>query len=106
MKSKPFLSSETRCCPRRRNDEMDSSPRARSMALGKDFLEAGNSPRMVFSNYGELARAADAEKWFGITLRRWKQSKRRGQRPAVRGQRSEAGECDGSAENGGRGVVG
>jgi hypothetical protein len=30
-------------------------------------LEAGNSPRMVFSNYRELVRAADAEKWFGIT---------------------------------------
>ena len=30
-------------------------------------LEAGNSPRMVFSNYRELVRPADAEKWFGIT---------------------------------------
>lgn len=30
-------------------------------------LEAGNSPQMVFSNYRELVRAADAEKWFGIT---------------------------------------
>jgi integrase len=30
-------------------------------------LEAGNSPRMVFSNYRELVRTADAEKWFGIT---------------------------------------
>jgi hypothetical protein len=30
-------------------------------------MEAGNSPRMVFSNYRELVRPADAEKWFGIT---------------------------------------
>ena len=29
-------------------------------------LEAGNSPRMVFSNYRELVRPADAKKWFGI----------------------------------------
>jgi integrase len=30
-------------------------------------LEAGNSPRMVFSNYRELVRTVDAEKWFGVT---------------------------------------
>ena len=30
-------------------------------------LEAGDSPRMVFSNYREIVRPADAEKWFGIT---------------------------------------
>lgn len=30
-------------------------------------LEAGNSPRMVFPNYREIVRPADAEKWFGIT---------------------------------------
>lgn len=35
--------------------------------MAKVSLEAGNSPRMVFSNYRELVRAADAEKWFGIT---------------------------------------
>jgi len=35
--------------------------------VAKVSLEAGNSPRMVFSNYRELVRAADAEKWFGIT---------------------------------------
>ncbi len=35
--------------------------------VAKVSLEAGNSPRMVFSNYHELVRAADAEKWFGIT---------------------------------------
>jgi len=33
----------------------------------KISLEAGNSPRMMFSNYRELVRAADVEKWFGIT---------------------------------------
>ena len=35
--------------------------------VAKVLLEAGNSPRMVFSNYRELVRAADSEKWFGIT---------------------------------------
>ena len=35
--------------------------------VAKVSLEAGNSPRMVFSNYRELVRTADAEKWFGIT---------------------------------------
>ena len=30
-------------------------------------LEAGNSPRMVFSNYRELVRPAEAEKWFAVT---------------------------------------
>jgi hypothetical protein len=34
---------------------------------GAIALEAGNSPRMVFSNYRELVRTADAEKSFGIT---------------------------------------
>ena len=29
-------------------------------------LEAGNSPRMVFSNYRELVRPADAKRWFAI----------------------------------------
>lgn len=29
-------------------------------------LEAGNSSQMVFSNYRELVRPTDAEKWFGI----------------------------------------
>ena len=29
-------------------------------------LEAGNSPQMVFSNYREVVKAADASKWFGI----------------------------------------
>lgn len=29
-------------------------------------LEAGNSSRVVFSNYRELVRPADAAKWFGI----------------------------------------
>src|SRR6266481_6057517 len=35
--------------------------------VAKVSLEAGNSPRMVFSNYRGLVRAADAQKWFGIT---------------------------------------
>ena len=30
-------------------------------------LEAGNSPRMVFSNYREIVRPADAEQWFSIS---------------------------------------
>ena len=30
-------------------------------------LEAGNSPRMIFSNYRELVRPDDAAKWFSIT---------------------------------------
>lgn len=34
--------------------------------VAKVSLEAGNSPRMVFSNYRELVRPADAEKWFAI----------------------------------------
>jgi integrase len=29
-------------------------------------LEAGNSPRMIFSNYRELVRPTDAKKWFSI----------------------------------------
>ena len=30
-------------------------------------LEAGNSPKVVFSNYREVVRPKDAEAWFGIT---------------------------------------
>ena len=30
-------------------------------------LEAGNSPRVVFSNYRELVRPVDAVKWFAIS---------------------------------------
>ena len=29
-------------------------------------LEAGNSPKIIFSNYRELVKAADAKKWFAI----------------------------------------
>ena len=29
-------------------------------------LEAGNSPRIIFANYRELVKLADAEKWFAI----------------------------------------
>jgi hypothetical protein len=35
--------------------------------VAKVSLEAGNSPRIVFSNYRELVRPADAEKWFAVT---------------------------------------
>jgi integrase len=35
--------------------------------VAKVSLEAGNSPRMVFSNYRELVRPKDAEGWFGVT---------------------------------------
>jgi integrase len=35
--------------------------------VAKISLEAGNSPRMVFSNYRELVRPVDAEKWFAVT---------------------------------------
>jgi hypothetical protein len=29
-------------------------------------LEAGNSPKIIFANYRELVKPADAEKWFSI----------------------------------------
>jgi integrase len=29
-------------------------------------LEAGNSPKIIFSNYRELVKAADAKKWFAV----------------------------------------
>ena len=35
--------------------------------VAKVSLEASNSPRMVFSNYRELVRTADEEKWFAVT---------------------------------------
>src|SRR2546425_5941190 len=44
-----------------------TSRAAQIQHVAKVSLEAGNSPRMVFSNYRELVRTADAEKWFGIT---------------------------------------
>ena len=40
---------------------------AQTQNVAQVALEAGNSPRMVFSNYRELVRPADAAKWFGIT---------------------------------------
>jgi hypothetical protein len=46
-------------------------------------LEAGNSPRMVFSNYRELVRAADAEKWFAITPARVEDEKVQRQKGAA-----------------------
>jgi len=40
---------------------------AQTQNVAQVALEAGNSPRVVFSNYRELVRPTDAEKWFGIT---------------------------------------
>ena len=31
-------------------------------------LEAGNTPEIIFSNYRELVKPADAVKWFAIEL--------------------------------------
>jgi integrase len=39
---------------------------AQTQNVAQVALEAGNSPRVVFSNYRELVRPADATKWFGI----------------------------------------
>ncbi|MBM3845574.1 MAG: hypothetical protein FJ405_04715 [Verrucomicrobia bacterium] len=39
---------------------------AQTQNVAQVALEAGNSPRMVFSNYRELVRPADAVKWFAI----------------------------------------
>jgi hypothetical protein len=39
---------------------------AQTQNVAQVALEAGNSPRVVFSNYRELVRPADAAKWFGI----------------------------------------
>ena len=39
---------------------------AQTQNVAQVALEAGNSPRMVFSNYRELVRPADAVKWFSI----------------------------------------
>jgi integrase len=35
--------------------------------VAKVSLEAGNSPRMIFSNYRELVRPAEAAKWFNVS---------------------------------------
>jgi integrase len=35
-------------------------------------LEAGNSPQIIFSNYRELVRPADAQKWFSIVPKQTK----------------------------------
>jgi hypothetical protein len=34
--------------------------------VAQTALEAGNSPKIIFSNYRELVKPADAVKWFGI----------------------------------------
>jgi integrase len=39
---------------------------AQTQNVAQVALEAGNSPCVVFSNYRELVRPADAEKWFAI----------------------------------------
>ena len=39
---------------------------AETQNVAQVALEAGNSPRVVFSNYRELVRPADARKWFAI----------------------------------------
>ena len=39
---------------------------AQTQNVAQVALEAGNSPRMVFSNYRELVRPADAMRWFSI----------------------------------------
>ena len=39
---------------------------AQTQNVAQVALEAGNSPRMVFSNYRELVRPTDAAKWFSI----------------------------------------
>ncbi len=40
---------------------------AQTQEVAKVALEAGNSPRIIFSNYRELVRPQQAEAWFGIT---------------------------------------
>jgi len=40
---------------------------AQTQEVAKVALEAGNSPRMIFSNYRELVRPVDAQKWFSVT---------------------------------------
>jgi integrase len=50
---------------------------AETQNVAQTALEAGNSPRVVFSNYRELVRPADAETWFGITpktVQAWKKA--------------------------------
>jgi hypothetical protein len=37
-----------------------------SYRVAQVALEAGNSPQIIFSNYRELVKPADAVKWFGL----------------------------------------
>jgi integrase len=39
---------------------------AQTQNVAQVSLEAGNTPQIVFSNYRELVRPVEAEKWFGI----------------------------------------
>ena len=34
--------------------------------MAQTALEAGNTPKIIFSNYRELVKPADAVKWFAI----------------------------------------
>jgi integrase len=40
---------------------------AKTQNVAQVALEAGNSPGIIFSNYRELVRPADAEQWFDLT---------------------------------------
>ena len=39
---------------------------AQTQNVAQTALEAGNTPKIIFSNYRELVKPADAVKWFGI----------------------------------------
>ena len=39
---------------------------AQTQNVAQTALEAGNSPKIIFSNYRELVKPADALKWFAI----------------------------------------
>ena len=57
-------------------------------------LEAGNSPRMVFSNYRELVRPKDAEAWFGLKPASVEASQK--QRTNAAGQKTTASQMPGN----------
>ena len=39
---------------------------AQTQNVAQTALEAGNTPKIIFSNYRELVKPADAVKWFAI----------------------------------------
>ena len=51
---------------------------AQTQNVAQVSLEAGNTPQIVFSNYRELVRPVEAEKWFGIVPQATSQPQRRG----------------------------